>query len=100
MPKKPEAIHAVNIFGEPITLHTRGKHYVQPRGYVCPPGSGPEGETCGTCKHANRQSNYSENKSWIKCGLNRTRWTGGRGTDILARSPACRKWEADGKTRS
>ena len=68
----------------------RGKHYVQPRGYVDQPGSGPEGETCGTCRHCER---FKQSKSWIKCGLNRARWTGGRATDILARSPACRQWE-------
>jgi hypothetical protein len=66
-----------------------GKHYVKPRGYVMPPGTGPIGETCGTCKHhvAKLMS-----KTYHKCGLNRGMWTGGRATDILTRSPACSKW--------
>jgi hypothetical protein len=98
MPKQPEPIEALNIFGEPIKLQpSHGKHYVQPRGYVCPPGTGPRGETCRTCKNANRMRGGS--KRWIKCGLNRARWTGGRATDILARSPACRKWERNADER-
>ena len=31
----------------------------------------------------------------LLCGLMRKYWTNGPGTDILARSPACKKWEAD-----
>lgn len=33
-------------------------------------------------------------KSYIKCELRRETWTHGEGTDILAGSPACSKWEA------
>lgn len=71
----------------------RGKHYTQPKGYAGKPGTGPEGETCGSCKHCDRQTNYSGNKRWIKCELARAKWTGGRGSDILARAPACDKWQ-------
>ena len=73
--------------GEIVEVPVRGKHYVQPRGYFYPPGTGPKNETCGTCKHCARF------KKWAKCELNRARWTGGRGSDILARSPACKYWE-------
>ena len=69
----------------------RGKHYVEPCGYVDIPGTGPDGETCGSCRHCVRMR---QAKRWMKCGLNEARWTHGRATDILARSPACRKWEA------
>jgi hypothetical protein len=89
---KPAPVKAVNIFGEPIILQAeRGKHYVQPRGYADRPGTGPAGEACGTCRHAHR---FKQSKSWIKCELNRGKWSGGRATDILAGSPACSKWEA------
>lgn len=64
-----------------------GNKYTRPRGYVSPPGSGPKGETCGTCKHCVHE------RRWKKCELARNMWTGGRATDILARAPACAKWE-------
>jgi hypothetical protein len=74
--------------GDTVTVKKRGKHYVQPRGYYQPPGTGPAGETCGTCKHIWRD------ERWAKCGLSRGRWTNSRGTDVLVRAPACRRWEA------
>jgi hypothetical protein len=63
----------------------------KPSGHVCPPGTGPAGETCGSCKHIFRNRLA---KTYLKCGLNRAKWTGGRKTDILARAPACKLWEA------
>lgn len=64
-----------------------------PAGYVAEPGTGPEGERCGTCRHLTRTSTTA--KEYLKCGLNSARWTGGRKTDVLSRSPACRKWEPE-----
>lgn len=58
------------------------------RGHCMPPGTGPQGQTCGTCKHIVRFARYR------KCGLCRSLWTGGPGTDILAEDAACSKWEA------
>lgn len=72
--------------GATVIVPVRGKHYIEPRGYAFHPGTGPAGETCGSCKHDQRH------RKWHKCALN-TRRTGGRGTDILARSPACKYWE-------
>lgn len=74
------------IGGEVVTAQQRGKHYVQPRGYYYHPGTGPAGETCGSCAHI-------IGRRYKKCSLNQARWTHGRGTDILARSPACKYWE-------
>lgn len=69
-----------------------GKHYVKPWGYVCPPGTGPKGHTCGDCRHhvTKRMA-----KVYHKCLLAKGKWTGGRATDILLRSPACSMWEVD-----
>lgn len=72
--------------GEVVTVHQRGKHYVQPRGYAYFPGTGPKGETCKTCRHAIKF------RRWYKCDAASSRWTGGRGTDILAGAPACKYW--------
>lgn len=64
----------------------------QPAGYAALPGTGPGGETCGSCKHLveNQLS-----RSYWKCGLMRRFWTGGAKTDVRKRSPACRNWERE-----
>jgi len=61
-----------------------------PRGHAWTPGSGPQGETCGSCMHLfrNRMS-----KTYLKCNLNKANWTGGGASDIRARDAACKKWE-------
>lgn len=69
-----------------------GKHYVKPWGYYMPPGTGPEGETCKTCKYIGAKGNVAGR--YLKCGRMFAKWTGGRKTDILAGSPACSGWEA------
>jgi hypothetical protein len=61
-----------------------------PSGYAAPPGTGPQGETCQSCRH---RAVVAYAKNYQKCELNRARWTGGKKTDILVRSPACRLWE-------
>lgn len=74
----------VDMFGQEAPPARKG---TQPRGYYAPPGTGPEGETCGSCRHISLRGKYR------KCTLNRDRWTNGPGTDILARAPACSSWE-------
>lgn len=61
-------------------------------GYAAPPGTGPDGETCGTCRHMVRRM-YS--RVYFKCNIMRSHWTGGYATDIKAGAPACRRWEPD-----
>jgi hypothetical protein len=78
--------------GEAVTVKKRGKHYVEPRGYADRPGTGPEGETCGSCRH--RTGAHNSRRDFPKCALTSRCHTSGRRTDILVRSPACRKWEA------
>lgn len=77
---------------EPLVLEAnpkvRGKHYVEPRGYAARPGTGPEGKTCRDCGNYVRLESGS-GKSFPKCGLAERRWTSGRGSDILAKAPAC-----------
>lgn len=62
----------------------------RPAGYAAPPGGGPEGETCGSCRHLSRTTGTA--RDYLKCGLVADRWTGGRKTDVLSRSPACSRW--------
>lgn len=62
----------------------------RPKGYAAPPGSGPQGETCGSCAH-----HYTRHwaKTYHKCDLIKA--TKGPGSDIRVRSPACSRWQAD-----
>lgn len=69
----------------------RGKHYVEPRGYAGMPGTGPAGQTCHDCAHYRTVAGGS--RTFPKCALNRAKWTGGRASDILARAPACSRFE-------
>lgn len=62
----------------------------QAKGYAAQPGTGPAGETCGSCDHLVRKSLA---KVYRKCGLMRAHWTGGKATDVLASAPACRNWK-------
>jgi hypothetical protein len=55
-----------------------------------PPGSGPAGETCGSCRHCAR---IRRAKTYLKCELMRFQWTSGAATDIRAKWPACKAWE-------
>lgn len=59
------------------------------RGYAAVPGTGPEGETCRTCKHIYFvQPNV---KRFYKCRL--TPLTRGSASDIKVKSPACSQWK-------
>jgi hypothetical protein len=62
-----------------------------PSGHVAAPGSGPAGETCRSCDHLAR---VEHSRDYLKCGLNRHNWTGGRKTDVRAGDAACSKWSA------
>jgi hypothetical protein len=91
-----------DLFGEPITttreVQTRAdgkprRKPTRPRGYAAEPGTGPTGESCGTCRH---HCVICYSKPYHKCSEFRRlggKWTGGPGSDIRVRSPACRLWE-------
>lgn len=87
-----------DVFGNEITLaeaeRLKKRRAPTPNGYAARPGSGPAGETCGTCRHLyrNRQA-----KTYLKCGLMQRGWTSGRASDVLAKAPACSRWEAEPK---
>jgi hypothetical protein len=90
-----------DMFGNEVDLQAlmdapmTGKRKRKPtpkRGHYFKPGTGPEGETCGTCKHLTRRHLA---KTYIKCGLNERNWTGGPGSDIRVKDAACKFWEPD-----
>jgi len=81
----------VDLWEQPIgAFKAKGKRDESARGYAARPGSGPEGESCKTCKHLSRVRHA---KTYLKCGLVKHAWTAGPKTDIRAKSPACQLWE-------
>ena len=78
-----------NCYGDPIDLKDPTKYG---NGYAAAPGSGPDGETCGTCKHLVVKEYANK---YFKCGIGKI--TGGAGTDIRKKSLACHKWSKDCK---
>lgn len=81
-----------DLFGDPVNAASligrgrsgKGKQW----GYAMPPGTGPVGETCGSCAHIVRTRRFR------KCSLTKAHWTHGFKTDILARAAACSRWQA------
>jgi hypothetical protein len=62
----------------------------QPRGTYAAPGTGPLGETCGSCRHATQLGGH---RTWYKCAKARRLWTNSVRTDIRLSTPACIGWE-------
>jgi hypothetical protein len=56
-----------------------------------PPGSGPKGQFCSTCQKC--VCRHFTRKRFYKCRVMMKTWTGGKGTDIRLKDPACRSWE-------
>lgn len=85
-----------DLFGNPVVdrdpppIGEKKRRKTMPRGYAAAPGGGPKGETCKTCAHYALRERA---KKYRKCGLMVKVWTGGPGTDILAKSPACALWK-------
>lgn len=86
-----------DLFGEEVeeksmamTPAEKRRKYSQARGYAAPLGSGPEGETCGSCEHA---YGIRHSKVYYKCAL--VKATRGAGTDIRLKWPACSRWEKE-----
>lgn len=75
---------STDLLGDPVREPIKG---TVPAGYAGRPGTGPTGETCGSCAFAVRCGRYA------KCRANERRWTNGIKTDIRLRMAACEKWE-------
>lgn len=86
---------AISLLDRAMTPEERRRIFRKPdrlKGlHAAPMGSGPEGETCGSCANLYRKH---MSKTYLKCGLCKAHWTGGGGTDVKARDAACSKWQA------
>jgi hypothetical protein len=87
-----QRIESTDLFGE--TVVTEFRKTPAPKGYAAPPGTGPSGESCKTCGHAVGTGHFGC-RTYYKCELLKAHWTGGPGTDIALKSPACRRWEKE-----
>ena len=75
----------LHVLGNPAKTAPR-------RGHFARPGTGPEGETCGSCKHYAVKSGDTA-RAYRKCALARATWTKGPGSDIRRKDPSCSAWE-------
>lgn len=94
----------VDLFGDPIPppetgarsdaelRRERRRAYEIPKGHAWTPGSGPAGETCGTCRH---RRFFKQSRAWYKCAKNESAWSHARHTDIRLRDAACKFWQAE-----
>ena len=66
-----------------------GKPHKRPKQTATPfsVGTGPEGETCGTCAYSIKHLD-----TYWKCGEARNAWTNSVNSDIRLKWPACRGW--------
>ena len=90
-----------DLFGAPPKAHRvpklRGRTTTRANGYAAMPGTGPEGETCGSCANCRGHTTRAD-RTFYKCALQVNAWTHGRGSDVLLRAPACSRW-AEGAPR-
>lgn len=84
-----------SLFGwdQPMQPPTK-KKTGQPKGNASPIGSGPAGETCGSCAKCYR---VEFSKVYWKCAL--VKPTCGPGTDIRRKWAACSQWQKKEETK-
>lgn len=71
-------------------IRKTGKAPIARTGWADQPGSGPDGETCGSCTYCEA---FHYRKRYYKCAArDGDHWKGGRATDIRPLDPACSKW--------
>src|SRR5437870_3523332 len=98
MTGRPPPIDLIALAAGPMLTPEQRKKLAPPcstgaRGHVAPPGTGPEGETCGSCQYLFRNRMA---RVYLKCLLNKAKWTGGRKSDVRAKDHACSLWEKRG----
>jgi len=79
-----------DLFGAPSApkVMPRGE---KPAGYAGQPGSGPAGQTCGTCAFCRYR--LINERRYYKCQRMSAIWSRNSTTDIRAQSPACNRFE-------
>lgn len=84
-----------DLFGNVPTEDLFNKVAVRYKGrgnaHPYPPGTGPKGETCGTCRMCVK--NPYRDRNYYKCRYLKFRWTCGQGTDLRLKDEACFLWK-------
>lgn len=80
-----------SIFGGTERARIERSSTVHANGYAAKPGTGPAGESCGTCANC-RMRHLSAQRRVYKCALAMSGWNSSRSSDVLIHSPACEKW--------
>lgn len=92
-----KSVEVVDLFGDTVVIElseAKGpRKPTKPNGYAAVPGSGPTGETCKSCEFAVGVGGHA--RTYYKCEKRQHLWTGGPGSDIRLRSPACSYWERE-----
>lgn len=82
---------ARDLLGEPIpAVPARKDGKMRKIGYADKLATGPKGQRCGTCIHAERVVHRGEFSH--KCKLMTHVWAHTAASDISLRAPACSKW--------
>ena len=87
---QPDMLGGKAVPGSRLRRGRRSGPPVVRDGWADRPGTGPEGETCGSCTYCEA---FHYAKRYHKCAARDGRhWQGGRATDIRPLNPACSKW--------
>ena len=79
-----------NLFGDEVSDIALKMSKRTDKRHPCSSGTGPKGETCGTCGH--RVKVRYHGKAYNKCGVLKGYWTHGPGTDLKCKDEACSMW--------
>lgn len=77
------------ILDGPMTTRT-DLRFAPMRGHASAPGTGPVGETCGSCRH--RHPTDSSYRTWTCDAV--SKFSADRGTPISQHEKACGRWQA------
>jgi hypothetical protein len=81
-----------DLLGHPLPARDLLRRDGSPRklGYASPPGTGPKGQRCNTCKFCMVVVEHGRRAR--KCEIVAAKWTTSPETDIKHNAPACRDW--------
>ena len=82
-----------DLFGKDIEKRQKkvDRYKGRKNAHPYPPGTGPEGETCGTCAKCCKIEYHD--KIYYKCAYMKHAWTHGLGTDLRLKDEACFLWK-------
>lgn len=87
---QPDMLGGKAVPASRLRRRSRARPPLKRQGWADKPGTGPIGETCGSCTYCGE---YRFKQTYFKCTARPgEHWKGGRETDIRPMDPACSKW--------